>query len=70
MLLLESVSSWRPLNGVTAAQLTSNLDAPSIIKAQVLAGGRGKGHFDSDGKGGVRLVESYVLIKCNAIPGL
>lgn len=27
-----------------------------VIKAQVLAGGRGKGHFDSGLKGGVHLV--------------
>ncbi|KAJ6128173.1 hypothetical protein N7471_009390 [Penicillium samsonianum] len=31
---------------------------PSMIKAQVLAGGRGKGKFNSDGKSGVRLVDS------------
>jgi succinyl-CoA synthetase beta subunit len=30
--------------------------APSVLKAQVLAGGRGKGKYDSDGKGGVRIV--------------
>jgi succinyl-CoA synthetase beta subunit len=33
-------------------------DGPSMIKAQVLAGGRGKGKFNSDGQSGVRLVES------------
>lgn len=33
-------------------------DGPSMIKAQVLAGGRGKGKFNSDGKSGVRLVDS------------
>ena len=31
-----------------------------VIKAQVLAGGRGKGHFDNGLKGGVRVVYSYV----------
>ena len=31
-----------------------------VIKAQVLAGGRGKGHFDNGLKGGVRIVYSYV----------
>jgi succinyl-CoA synthetase beta subunit len=31
-----------------------------VIKAQVLAGGRGKGHFDSGFKGGVHMVDSYV----------
>ena len=30
-----------------------------VIKAQVLAGGRGKGHFDSGLKGGVRIAYSY-----------
>ena len=29
-----------------------------MIKAQVLAGGRGKGHFDSGLKGGVLLANS------------
>jgi succinyl-CoA synthetase beta subunit len=30
-----------------------------VIKAQVLAGGRGKGRFDSGLQGGVRVVYSY-----------
>lgn len=29
-----------------------------VIKAQVLAGGRGKGHFDNGLKGGVRVIYS------------
>lgn len=29
-----------------------------VIKAQVLAGGRGKGHFDNGLKGGVRTIFS------------
>jgi hypothetical protein len=29
-----------------------------VVKAQVLAGGRGKGHFDSGMKGGVKLANS------------
>ena len=29
-----------------------------VIKAQVLAGGRGRGHFDSGLKGGVKIVYS------------
>ncbi|KAJ5555398.1 hypothetical protein N7535_007832 [Penicillium sp. DV-2018c] len=41
-----------------ARDVVSKIDAPSIMKAQILAGGRGKGKFSSDGKGGVRLVES------------
>lgn len=31
-----------------------------VIKAQILAGGRGKGHFDNGLKGGVRVIYSYV----------
>jgi succinyl-CoA synthetase beta subunit len=30
--------------------------APSVLKSQILAGGRGKGKMSSDGKGGVRIV--------------
>lgn len=30
-----------------------------VIKAQVLAGGRGKGHFENGLKGGVRVIYSY-----------
>jgi succinyl-CoA synthetase beta subunit len=30
-----------------------------VIKAQVLAGGRGKGTFDNGFKGGVRVIYSY-----------
>ena len=29
----------------------------AVIKAQVLAGGRGKGHFDSGLQGGVKLAD-------------
>lgn len=32
-----------------------------VIKAQILAGGRGKGTFSSGMKGGVHLTEEYVL---------
>ena len=32
------------------------------MKAQILAGGRGKGTFDSGMKGGVKMVYSYVAI--------
>jgi len=34
-----------------------------VIKAQVLAGGRGKGHFDSGFKGGVHMVDSPAQAK-------
>lgn len=39
---------------------TANIltDAPSVVKAQILAGGRGKGKYESDGKGGVRIMSS------------
>ena len=37
--------------------------APSVMKAQILAGGRGKGKYNSDGKGGVRIVDSWVPTK-------
>lgn len=32
-----------------------------VIKAQVLAGGRGKGTFDNGFKGGVRVIYSYAM---------
>ncbi|CAG8028673.1 unnamed protein product [Penicillium salamii] len=41
-----------------AEDVVFNINAPSVIKAQILAGGRGKGTFDSDQKGGVRIVKS------------
>lgn len=34
-----------------------------VIKAQVLAGGRGKGTFDNGLKGGVRVVYSSVILR-------
>ena len=34
-----------------------------VIKAQVLAGGRGKGYFDNGLKGGVRVIYSCVRCK-------
>ena len=33
-----------------------------VIKAQILAGGRGKGTFSSGLKGGVHLTEEYVFV--------
>jgi succinyl-CoA synthetase beta subunit len=35
----------------------------AVIKAQVLAGGRGKGTFDNGFKGGVRVVYSYATYR-------
>jgi len=42
-----------------------------VVKAQVLAGGRGKGHFDNGFKGGVHLTKdpSVVAGLCNAMIG-
>lgn len=34
-----------------------------VIKAQVLAGGRGKGSFDNGLKGGVRVIYSYATFE-------
>ncbi|KAI7519426.1 Succinate--CoA ligase, partial [Hortaea werneckii] len=42
-----------------AEQVASSIAGEDmVIKAQVLAGGRGKGHFDNGFKGGVRIVYS------------
>ena len=38
-----------------------------VIKAQVLAGGRGKGTFDNGFKGGVRVVYSYAIRHCSRL---
>jgi succinyl-CoA synthetase beta subunit len=35
--------------------LDANADADLILKAQILAGGRGKGTFDTGFKGGVKV---------------
>ena len=32
-----------------------------VVKAQILAGGRGKGHFDNGFKGGVHLCNTFAL---------
>jgi len=41
-----------------------------VIKAQVLAGGRGKGHFDNGFKGGVRVVYSLVKSRSTILRSL
>merc|ERR1711892_735116 len=42
-----------------AKQIALDIDSDDlVVKAQVLAGGRGKGHFSGGAKGGVRLVYS------------
>ncbi|KAJ5935929.1 Succinate--CoA ligase subunit beta [Penicillium verhagenii] len=47
-------------NAEEAQTVVTTIHAPSILKAQVLAGGRGKGKCSSDGKGGVRMVNTQV----------
>lgn len=39
-----------------------------VVKAQVLAGGRGKGFFDNGFKGGVHVCNSYVSNNQNGRP--
>ncbi|KAF2226575.1 succinate--CoA ligase subunit beta [Elsinoe ampelina] len=62
--LLESYGIGVPKGGVAysgaeAEQVAKTIsDNDMVIKAQVLAGGRGKGHFDNGFKGGVRIVYS------------
>merc|ERR1719452_73431 len=43
-----------------------------VIKAQVLAGGRGRGHFDNGFKGGVHLTKDPAAVPdlCTAMIGL
>jgi succinyl-CoA synthetase beta subunit len=43
-----------------AREVVSKINAPSVVKAQILAGGRGKGKYESDGKGGVRIMSSPI----------
>ncbi|WPG99919.1 Succinate--CoA ligase [Acrodontium crateriforme] len=46
-------------NAKEAQEIASKISGDDmVIKAQVLAGGRGKGHFDNGFKGGVRIVYS------------
>ena len=44
---------------VCTSQLTIEGGDDMVIKAQVLAGGRGKGTFENGLKGGVRVIYSY-----------
>ncbi|EAW09110.1 succinate--CoA ligase subunit beta [Aspergillus clavatus NRRL 1] len=41
-----------------ARSVVSLINAPSVLKSQILAGGRGKGRFGSDGKSGIRIVNT------------
>ena len=47
-----------PEQAVTVCQKELAGLSDYVVKAQVLAGGRGKGHFDSGLKGGVKIVYS------------
>lgn len=50
--------------GKEAAELVRSLGITDIaIKAQVLAGGRGLGHFKKGFKGGVKMVDTLVTVK-------
>lgn len=50
--------------GKEASELVRSLGLTDIaIKAQVLAGGRGLGHFRKGYKGGVKMVDTLVTIK-------
>ncbi|KAF7443888.1 Succinyl-CoA ligase protein [Pyrenophora tritici-repentis] len=63
--LLESYGIGVPKGGVAesgaeAEKIAKDIGGEdAVIKAQVLAGGRGKGTFDNGFKGGVRVVYSY-----------
>lgn len=49
-------------NAAEAEQIAKDIGGDdAVIKAQVLAGGRGKGTFDNGFKGGVRVVYSCVV---------
>lgn len=49
-------------SGAEAEKIATDLKTKNLIlKAQVLAGGRGKGHFKNGLKGGVRVINKYVL---------
>jgi len=52
--------------GKEAAELVRSLGLTDIaVKAQVLAGGRGLGHFKKGFKGGVKMVDTLVTIILN-----
>ena len=48
----------------TLSPLFSQGTSKYVVKAQVLAGGRGKGHFDNGFQGGVHIVDRYVEVVC------
>ena len=51
-----SITDSVKLHTVTLFSGTTTGTKDVVVKAQVLAGGRGKGHFDSGLQGGVKIV--------------
>lgn len=41
-----------------AEEVAKSFGGPTVVKAQVLAGGRGKGHFANGFQGGVHMAET------------
>ena len=58
---IQSVAFARVPKPFLTVQPTPLATSGSVIKAQVLAGGRGKGRFDTGLQGGVHKVNRYVL---------
>ncbi len=57
----KEIGNWRTRGmWLEGPMLTQAGGDDMVIKAQVLAGGRGKGHFDNGLKGGVRVIYSCV----------
>lgn len=54
----KSIAASTPEEAYDAAKSFGGKEV--VIKAQVLAGGRGKGHFDNGLQGGVHLVKTWV----------
>ena len=64
--VLKGGVAWTPDEAVKAAEA---LPGPiRVVKAQIHAGGRGKGHFEGDasGKGGVRIARSVEEVRAQA----
>jgi len=64
--VLKGGVAWTPDEAVKAAEA---LPGPiRVVKAQIHAGGRGKGHFEGDpsGKGGVRIAKSVEEVRAQA----
>ncbi|XP_068629243.1 succinate--CoA ligase [GDP-forming] subunit beta, mitochondrial [Battus philenor] len=58
-----SIQNFRLLDAKLDSKILSDFKAQEyVIKAQILAGGRGKGHFDNGFKGGVHLTKNPLEI--------